>query len=115
MELFTLKPHGEISEESDWGTKEHTYETGAKQYQQKYTEADVTWNMKFSGTAKDLRYLQDFFNARRAQIEKFKMVINEQEEVVRFSTSKLAPKIYRECGKIKGFECDVSVRRVKEN
>lgn len=122
-------PRGEISESIDWGTNVIDFETGVKQYQQKYTKPTRIFTATFSGLAKTWAEMRDFINAHKGNLLPFYIWIDEYDRVsrycVRLTESKYNPKFQTEViykrttdglagRKTIGFTIDLSFIEAKE-
>lgn len=122
-------PYGEMSQSIDWGTNVIDFETGIKQYQQKYTHPTRIFTATFSGLAKTWCEIRDFINAHKGNLLPFYLMVDECDRVVRYQVrlaeSQYNPKFQTEVifqrttnglagRKTIGFSVELSFIEVKE-
>ena len=99
-------PRGEITQNIDWGTNVVDFETGVKQYQQKYLQPTRTFTATFSGLAKTWYEIRDFIDAHKGNLLPFYLWVDEYDRrvryAVRFADSKFNPKFQTEVSGVKG-------------
>ena len=93
-------PRGEFSQNIDWGTNIIDFETGVRQYQQKFTQPIRTFTATFSGTVDMWYEMQSFINAHKGNLYPFFLWINDNGEATKFTVrladSKFTPKFQTE-------------------
>ena len=100
LDTWKWVPRGEISQTIDWGTNVIDFETGVKQYQQKFTKPVRTFSATFSGLAKTWYEIRDFIDAHYGNLKPFYLWVDEYDRktryAVRFGDSKFNPKFQNE-------------------
>lgn len=89
-----------------WSSREFEFESMEKQCPRTRIKAKKTYSFSVAGT--NVREFIDFYNSQQGLLNPFLFTYDGVQELCYFSEA-IAPKIYRECGKIVGFECDVSL------
>lgn len=106
LDTWMWAPRGEVSQSIDWGTNVIDFETGVKQYQQKYLQPTRTFTATFSGLAKTWYEIRDFIDAHKGNLLPFYLWVDEYDRrvcyVVRFADSKFIPKFQTEVSGVKG-------------
>ena len=73
METITFDIVGnKVDEKRDWNTQVIDFESGAKQYQQVWTEPEITLSFTTTGFTEYIQKILDFFDARKGMLETFK-------------------------------------------
>ena len=104
-----------VDEKRDWNTRTIDFENGAKQYQQTWTEPEITISFTTSGSEAYINKILDFFNARKGMFEAFLCDVykTKQPLVYRFGSSSLSPEWIWAEGKRIGGTLDISLIKVK--
>ena len=93
-------PRGEFSQTSDWGTNIIDFETGVRQYQQKYTQPIQTFTATFEGTIDMWYEMQSFIDAHKGNLYPFFLWMDDKGQAkkykVRLAESKYNPKFQTE-------------------
>lgn len=106
---FDFVPVGTVKLSYAWSSKDTTFENGSKQYRRTRVKSKKTMGFTINGHGiGSLEKFIDFYNNQFGQLNPFWFTYDGVKELCYFSDT-ISPKIHMECGKIVGFECDVSL------
>lgn len=89
-----------------WSNREFEFESMEKQHPRTRIKAKKTYSFTVAGT--NIDEFIGFYNDHHGLLDPFYFTYDGVKELCYFSEA-IAPKIYRECGTIVGFECEVSL------
>lgn len=109
LDNFTFSPVGSVKLSYAWSSKDITFENGKKQYRRTRIKPKKAIGFTIAGCGEDsLNSFVSFYNNQHGQLNPFWFTYDNIKELCYFSDI-ISPQIYRECGKVVGFKCDVSL------
>lgn len=115
METLEIYIRRNLAENRDWGTNKVEFENGIAQYQQKWTEPQITYNFQTEGSTEYIQGILDFFDARKGMFESFycDLFRDGNTRIYRFGSASLEPNWHYDLHKKVGATLDVSLILVK--
>lgn len=106
---FDFIPVGKVRVSYAWSSKDTEYESGVKQYRRMRVKSKKTMSFTINGKGSNsFQKFVDFYNNQHGQLNPFWFTYDGVKELCYF-TEAINPKMHIECGKVVGFECDVSL------
>lgn len=115
METLEIYIRKNLKQNIDWGTNKVEFENGIAQYQQKWTEPQITYSFQTEGDEEYINMILDFFNARKGMYEAFycDLFRNGDKKIYRFGSTSLEPNWYYDLNKKVGATLDITLVKEK--
>lgn len=107
--VFNITPYGNVKISYSWGSKEIQFESNKYQYLRRRVKPKKVYSFAVAGL--DLKKLVTFYNDCRGLKDSFLFTYDGVTEECHFAQA-INPKVKRENGKIKAYECEVSLEVV---
>ena len=113
METLVINPKDKPKETVDWGTNTVSFENGKKQYQQIWTEPEISISLTTEGSYEYIQGIIDFYNKRKGIFEPFYCdpYKNGNKEIYRFANKLSVTWNYGEGEKLGG---SIDIDLIKE-